>query len=103
MERLQAAAEKALEYGKDEVDTEHLLLALVDNEVVQEILREFKLSAAELKQQHRGERAARRATRRAEGETPQIGRLAARQERAGPRARSRRASSATAMSGPSTS
>ena len=61
MDRLQAAAEKALEYGKDEVDTEHLLLALVDNDVVQEILREFKLSAADLKTQHRGERAARRA------------------------------------------
>jgi ATP-dependent Clp protease ATP-binding subunit ClpC len=49
LERLQAAAENALEYGKDEVDTEHLLLALADSDVVQELLREFKLSAADLK------------------------------------------------------
>src|SRR6266850_1517893 len=46
---LQVAAERAVEYGKDEVDTEHLLLALADNEVVQEILREFKLSPEDLK------------------------------------------------------
>jgi ATP-dependent Clp protease ATP-binding subunit ClpC len=72
MDRLQAAAEKAVEFGKDEVDTEHLLLALVDNEVVQGILREFKLSPDELKQDletnaPRGERKV------AEGETPQVG------------------------------
>ena len=51
MDRLQVAAEKALEFGKDEVDTEHLLLALADHEVVQEILGDFKLSPADLKQQ----------------------------------------------------
>ena len=61
MERLQAAAEKALEYGKNEVDTEHLLLALIDNDVVQEILREFKLSRRRAEERHRGKRAARRA------------------------------------------
>ena len=72
MDRLQAAAEKALEFGKTEVDTEHLLMALVDNDVVQEILKEFKLSATDLKQSLAGERAARRA-QAAEGETPQIG------------------------------
>lgn len=49
MDRLQGAAEKALEYGKDEVDTEHLLLALLDNEIVQEILRDYKLSEADLR------------------------------------------------------
>src|SRR5258706_12092535 len=49
MDRLQAAAEKALQFGKTEVDTEHLLLALADNEVVEEILKDFKLSAADLK------------------------------------------------------
>jgi ATP-dependent Clp protease ATP-binding subunit ClpC len=46
---LQTAANKALDYGKNEVDTEHLLLALADNDVVQEILREFKLEPADLK------------------------------------------------------
>jgi ATP-dependent Clp protease ATP-binding subunit ClpC len=49
LERLQAAANKAVDFGKDEVDTEHLLLALADSDVVQEILREFKLSPADLK------------------------------------------------------
>ena len=49
VERLQAAANKAVEFGKNEVDTEHLLLALADSDVVQEILREFKLSSADLK------------------------------------------------------
>ncbi|HEV7912197.1 MAG TPA: ATP-dependent Clp protease ATP-binding subunit, partial [Albitalea sp.] len=72
MDRLQAAAEKALEYGKDEVDTEHLLMALLDNEVVQEILREFKMSPADLKANIE-ENAPRGDHRVAEGETPQIG------------------------------
>jgi len=72
MDRLQAAAEKAMEYGKDEVDTEHLLLALADNEVVQEVLREFKLSAPDLKTSIE-ESAPRGESRPAEGETPQIG------------------------------
>ena len=49
LDRLQAAAQAAVEYGKNEVDTEHLLLALADNNVVQEILREFKLDPEEIK------------------------------------------------------
>ena len=72
MDRLQAAAEKALEFGKTEVDTEHLLMALVDNDVVREILKEFKLSDAELKQSLT-ENAPRGEHRPVEGETPQIG------------------------------
>jgi ATP-dependent Clp protease ATP-binding subunit ClpC len=72
MDRLQAAAEKALEFGKNEVDTEHLLMALVDNDVVQEILKEFKLSAVDLKQ-NLTENAPRGDYKPAEGETPQIG------------------------------
>ncbi|PZQ77827.1 MAG: Clp protease ClpC [Variovorax paradoxus] len=72
MDRLQAAAEKALEFGRDEVDTEHLLHALADHEVVQEILRDFKLDAADLKQQI-DENAPRGEYRPAEGETPRIG------------------------------
>jgi ATP-dependent Clp protease ATP-binding subunit ClpC len=72
MDRLQAAAEKALEFGKTEVDTEHLLMALVDNDVVQEILKEFKLSATDLKHSIE-ENAPRGEHKPAEGETPQIG------------------------------
>ncbi|VTU16505.1 ATP-dependent Clp protease ATP-binding subunit [Variovorax sp. RA8] len=72
MDRLQVSAEKALAYGKDEVDTEHLLLALVDNEVVQEVLRELKLSAPDI-QSNIEENAPRGEHKAAEGETPQIG------------------------------
>lgn len=49
LDRLQEAAQKAVQYGKSEVDTEHLLLALTDSNVVREILREFKLDADEIK------------------------------------------------------
>ncbi|SFN22325.1 ATP-dependent Clp protease ATP-binding subunit [Variovorax sp. OV329] len=72
MDRLQVAAEKALEYGKDEVDTEHLLLALLDNEIVQEILRDYKLSEADLRSniQENAPRGERKAEK---GETPQMG------------------------------
>jgi ATP-dependent Clp protease ATP-binding subunit ClpC len=72
MDLLQKAAENAVEYGKDEVDTEHLLLALADNDIVQEVLREFKLSPAELKAEVE-KNAPRGEQRPAEGETPQIG------------------------------
>ncbi|MDM0109545.1 ATP-dependent Clp protease ATP-binding subunit [Variovorax sp. J22R24] len=72
MDRLQVAAEKALEYGKDEVDTEHLLLALLDNEIVQEILRDYKLSESDFRSNI--EENAPRGERKVEkGETPQIG------------------------------
>ncbi|MDM0090109.1 MULTISPECIES: ATP-dependent Clp protease ATP-binding subunit [unclassified Variovorax] len=71
MDRLQGAAEKALEYGKDEVDTEHLLLALLDNEIVQEILRDYKLSEADLRSNI--EENAPRGERKVEkDDTPQI-------------------------------
>ncbi|MBE9012189.1 ATP-dependent Clp protease ATP-binding subunit, partial [Pseudanabaenaceae cyanobacterium LEGE 13415] len=48
-EFLQRAAEKAVEFGKREVDTEHLLYALTDSEVVQAILKQFKLSPEEIR------------------------------------------------------
>ena len=51
MERLQAAAEKAIEFGRNEVDTEHLLLALMDSPLVQDILRDLKLSPEDLKRE----------------------------------------------------
>src|SRR5690348_13091555 len=42
-EIIQQAAETALKFGRREVDTEHLLYALADSEVVQEIFKQFKL------------------------------------------------------------
>ena len=65
-ELLQQAAEKAVEYGKKDVDTEHLLLALTENPVVEEILREFKLSPEDLRKTI--EENAPRGTRKVEGE-----------------------------------
>lgn len=47
-EFLQRAAEQAVNFGKREVDTEHLLYALTDSEVVQAILKQFKLSPEDL-------------------------------------------------------
>lgn len=48
-EIIQAAAEKAVQLGRREVDTEHLLYALADSEVTAQILRQFKLSQDDLK------------------------------------------------------
>jgi ATP-dependent Clp protease ATP-binding subunit ClpC len=50
-EILQQAARAAVERGARDVDSEHLLLALADNDVVQAILTRFKLSVEELKRQ----------------------------------------------------
>ena len=50
-EILQSAAHTAAEWGAREVDSEHLLYALADNDVVQAILARFKLSPEELKRQ----------------------------------------------------
>lgn len=48
---LQQAARAASEFGRPEVDTEHLLLALTDSEVVRTILDHFKISADDLRAQ----------------------------------------------------
>jgi ATP-dependent Clp protease ATP-binding subunit ClpC len=48
-EYLQKAGRKAIDFGKSEVDTEHLLYALTDNEIVQEILRQFNITPQDLK------------------------------------------------------
>jgi ATP-dependent Clp protease ATP-binding subunit ClpC len=48
-EIIQQAAETAVKFGRQEVDTEHLLYALADSEVVQEILKQFKLKAEDVK------------------------------------------------------
>ena len=48
---LQEAARQAAEWGRPEVDTEHLLLALTGSEVVRTVLGQFKISADQLKAQ----------------------------------------------------
>lgn len=48
-EIIQQAAETALEFGRREVDTEHMLYALTESEVVQEILKQFKLKSDDIK------------------------------------------------------
>jgi ATP-dependent Clp protease ATP-binding subunit ClpC len=48
-EIIQQAAETAVKFGRREVDTEHLLYALVDSEIIQEILKQFKLKSEDVK------------------------------------------------------
>src|SRR5712671_2912479 len=50
-EALQQAARTAAEWGSNEVDSEHVLFALADNDVVQAILARLKLSPEDLKRQ----------------------------------------------------
>ena len=47
-EMLQRAAERAAQSGRREVDTEHLLYVLPESDVVQTILKQFKVSPADL-------------------------------------------------------
>ena len=51
MEILQAAARRTAESGRREVDTEHLLLALTESNVVRTILDQFKVSLDDLRRQ----------------------------------------------------
>jgi len=48
-EIIQQAAETAVKFGRREVDTEHLLYALADSGVVQEIFKQFKLKSEDIK------------------------------------------------------
>ena len=48
-EMLQGAAQKAVEYGQHHVDTEHVLHALLDGQVVERILKQFKISTDDLR------------------------------------------------------
>jgi ATP-dependent Clp protease ATP-binding subunit ClpC len=48
-ELLQQAAQVAVDFGKREVDTEHVLYALADSDVVQTILKQFKISPEDLR------------------------------------------------------
>ncbi|SFP98502.1 ATP-dependent Clp protease ATP-binding subunit ClpC [Tranquillimonas alkanivorans] len=65
-EMLQKAANTAGEFGRSEVDTEHLLHALVDSEVVRAVLEQVKVDPDELRRQVDGE--ARRGEAQPEGE-----------------------------------
>ncbi len=48
-ETLQRAAERAIQFGKREVDSEHLLYELIESDVVQAILKQFKISPEDLR------------------------------------------------------
>ena len=48
-ELIQEAGQKALEFKRGELDTEHLLLALLESDVVKEIIKQFKLNVDDLK------------------------------------------------------
>jgi ATP-dependent Clp protease ATP-binding subunit ClpC len=48
-EIIQQAAETTVQFGRQEVDTEHLLYALADSDVVREIFRQFKLKGEDIK------------------------------------------------------
>ena len=63
---LQEAAKHAAEFGRPEVDTEHLLLALTDSDVVKTILGQFKIKVDDLKRQIESE--AKRGDKPFEGE-----------------------------------
>jgi ATP-dependent Clp protease ATP-binding subunit ClpC len=63
---LQEAAQKAGELGRSEVDTEHLLYALADSDVVKTLLGQFKIDEAELRRQI--DKDARRGEGKPEGE-----------------------------------
>ncbi|MDB5643930.1 MAG: Clp protease ClpC [Hyphomicrobiales bacterium] len=52
---LQSAAQQAAELGRREVDTEHLLLALTESDVVRTILDQFNVSLDDLRNQILGE------------------------------------------------
>jgi ATP-dependent Clp protease ATP-binding subunit ClpC len=48
-EMLARAAERAVQFGRNEVDTEHLLYELADNAVIESILKHLGVDAAELR------------------------------------------------------
>jgi ATP-dependent Clp protease ATP-binding subunit ClpC len=50
-EILQGAARRAADFGRREVDTEHLLLALTESDVVRTVLDQFKVSLDDLRNQ----------------------------------------------------
>ncbi len=47
---IQEAGKRAVDFNRTEVDTEHLLYAILDSDVVAEILKQFKIKPEDLKQ-----------------------------------------------------
>ena len=68
-EILQSAARRAAEFGRREVDTEHLLMALTESDVVRTILEQFKVSLDDLRNQIMQE------SRRGDGELEEGGEI----------------------------
>jgi hypothetical protein len=101
--RRAGAARRAAEFGRREVDTEHLLLALTESDVVRTILDQFKVSLDDLRRQLEQETPRGEAPAREQDEERRDRRLAAGQGRARPRLRRLARASAIPMSGPSTS
>jgi len=46
---IQEAGQVAVKFKRNEVDTEHLLYAIADNEVVKEIFKQFKINSEDIK------------------------------------------------------
>ncbi|TYO90795.1 ATP-dependent Clp protease ATP-binding subunit [Oceanicella actignis] len=65
---LQEAARTAQEFGRSEVDTEHLLHALTNSDVVRTIFDQFKISADDLRRQIESEAPKGEGAKGAEGE-----------------------------------
>jgi ATP-dependent Clp protease ATP-binding subunit ClpC len=72
-ELLQQAARTAQEWGRREVDTEHLLHALIGSDVVHTVLDQFKLSIDDLRQQIEAEGKGAGARKAADPNTKDIG------------------------------
>lgn len=49
-ELIQQAGKKAVDFGRREIDTEHLLSALIDNDVIQTIFKQFKINPTDLRE-----------------------------------------------------
>lgn len=50
-ELIQSAAQEAVAKHRSEVDTEHLLYALMESDVIQEVLKQFKINSQDIKEQ----------------------------------------------------
>lgn len=48
-ELIQEAGQTAVKFNRNEVDTEHLLYAIIDSDVVKEILKQFKIDPSDIK------------------------------------------------------
>jgi ATP-dependent Clp protease ATP-binding subunit ClpC len=70
-ELLQEAAQTALKFKRDEVDTEHLLYAISDSDVIKEIYKQFKVNPDDIRN-YIDANTPKGAREVKEGETPQL-------------------------------